>query len=84
MNDPRTKGACSEPIPLPEPVNCEGAEKGRIIGKVEWRINIRLVFETPDDPDHDPNAVLSDELKELRKRRPKDASILVKFYMMDR
>ena len=37
----------------------------------------------PNGPDHDPNAVLSEELKELRKCRPKDASILVKFYMME-
>ena len=83
LSDPATRGACSDPIPLPEAVNCEGAEKGRVIGRVEWCINIRLVFETPNAPDHDVDAVISEEIKELRRRRPKDTSILVKFFMMD-
>ena len=83
LDDPATKGACSDPTPLPEPVNCEGAEKGRIIGKVEWCINIRITFDVPNDPDDDADAVGSEEIRELRRRRPKENSIVGKFYMMD-
>ena len=52
LKDPITRDACSDPIALPEPVNCEGAEKGRIIGRVEWCMNIRVSFDVADDPDH--------------------------------
>ena len=83
LEDPATKGACSDPIPLSEPVNCEGAEKGRIIGRVEWCINIRITFDVPNDLDEDADAIENEEIKELRRRRPKENSIVGKFFMMD-
>ena len=46
--DPQTKGACMAMQPLSKPMNCEGAEKSKVIGVVEWTMMVRVRLVPPE------------------------------------
>ena len=78
-----TKDACSKLMPLQTPLNCEGAEKGRVIGKVEWWMTVKLTFSEPAGTDQKVVDTKNQYLADLRRRGPSRGAILGKFYLMD-
>ena len=74
--------AMADPVALKRPLNCEGAEKGRVIGRVEWAVSMRVHFDPPEQPQdlHAPDP--DTRLGELR-AAPSSASVLGQFYIID-
>ena len=82
-----TRVACHPPQPLGRPLNCEGAEKGRVIGRIDHSVVIRLILEEPEEAEV-PQAteeVRSAPLADLRRSKWGRGchAVDVKFYMMD-
>ena len=82
-----TKDSCLPPTPLGRPLNCEGAEKGRVIGRIDTYIVVRITFQEPEEAEEPEasgsggNAAFRD-LRSKRWGRGKH-SVDIKFYMMD-
>ena len=80
--DPESAPAMSEPMALKQPLNCEGAEKGRVIGRVEWAIKMRINFDPPETPETHDDPDPAHRLGKLR-AGPRAGSVLGQFYMVD-
>ena len=82
--DERTQNHCSKAVPIGKALNCEGAEKGRVIGRIEWSMLIRFIFESlPTDKTPDASTVRSPALQDLRVvRADKIAKFVAKCYVM--
>ena len=82
-----TKGACLPPVPLGRPLNCEGAEKGRVIGRIDTTVVIRLVFEEPEVSEQPAprDAAGNAAFRDLRRNKWGRGchAVDIKFYMMD-
>ena len=85
QRDEQTREACLDPQPLSKPMNCEGAEKGTVIGVVSWTMMVKLglcVPEVQKTPEAD-SAAKSPALQEHRARQPNSHSMDAKFYLME-
>ena len=78
-----TKNHCSALTPLPKPLNCEGAEKGRVIGTITWYLLVRFSFDDVEAEESNEAAVVfSPALKDLRLKGRNEPSFVAKCYVM--
>ena len=74
----------SLPQPLSKPLNCEGAEKGRIIGQIQWYMMIKFDFEEVALVEQSGSSAHSPALRDLREQSSgSKVSFVVKCYVMD-
>lgn len=76
-----SQSAMADPVALKRPLKCEGAEKGRVIGRVEWAVSMRVHFGPPSRPENNDDADSETRLGQVR-AIPKSASVLGQFYII--
>ena len=77
--------ACMPKQPLAKPMNCEGAEKDKVIGVVEWTMMVTLGIQAPPKvgtpaADSEPR---SPALADCRAKEPATKYLTTEFYLME-
>ena len=78
----KTKGFISQQVPLRVPLNCEGAEKDRVIGRITAQTTVTMLFAEPEivDPDGRDSSKGNDEYRKWRSRGSQTAETKVTFH----